>query len=147
MTCWCVISFRWYRITAVHKCCTFRLKRKNLLSHTPDACCPLLAMRSIQLMTGEPRSRYSALQFLGESMAYVSNPVSYWASRTMLLTLEMQIYHVGVSACNHYLQNCGPVWKKCFSWTELCYLLMAFGLLAVVCCYRKISHHNVHCQL
>ena len=40
---------------AVHKCCTFRLKRKNLLSPTPDACCALLALRSIQLMTGEPR--------------------------------------------------------------------------------------------
>ena len=38
---------------AVHKCCTFRLKRKNLLSPTPDARCALLALRSIQLMTGE----------------------------------------------------------------------------------------------
>ena len=36
-------------------CCIFRLKRKNLLSPTPDACCALLALRSIQLMTGEPR--------------------------------------------------------------------------------------------
>ena len=48
---------------AVHKCCTFRLKRKNLLSPTPDACCALLALRSIQLMTGEPpvtRSSYLA---------------------------------------------------------------------------------------
>ena len=35
--------------------CAFRLKRKNLLSPTPDACCPLLALGSIQLMTGEPR--------------------------------------------------------------------------------------------
>ena len=40
---------------AVHKCCTFRLKRKNILSPTPDACCALLALRTIQLMTGEPR--------------------------------------------------------------------------------------------
>ena len=40
---------------AVHKCCTFLLKRKNLLSPTPDACCALLALRSIQLMTDEPR--------------------------------------------------------------------------------------------
>ena len=31
------------------------LKRKNLLSPTPDACCALLALRSIQLMTGKPR--------------------------------------------------------------------------------------------
>ena len=54
---------------AVHKCCTFRLKRKNLLSPTPDACCPLLALRIIQLMTGGPRPRYSALQLLGESGA------------------------------------------------------------------------------
>ena len=28
---------------AVHKCYAFRLKRKNLLSSTPDACSPLLA--------------------------------------------------------------------------------------------------------
>ena len=28
---------------------------KNLLSPTPDACCALLALRSIQLMTDEPR--------------------------------------------------------------------------------------------
>ena len=69
ITCWCVISLRWCRIIAVHKCCTFRLKRKNILSPTPDACCPLLALRNIQLMTGEPRPRYSALQLLGESGA------------------------------------------------------------------------------
>ena len=43
--------------------------KKNLLSPTPDACCPLLALRSIQLMTGEPRPRYSALHLLGESGA------------------------------------------------------------------------------
>ena len=52
---------------AVHKCCTFRFKRKNLLSPTPDACCPLFALRNIQLMTGELRSRYSSFQLLGES--------------------------------------------------------------------------------
>ena len=40
---------------AVHKCCTFCLNKKNLLSPTPDACCALLALRNIQLMTGEPR--------------------------------------------------------------------------------------------
>ena len=45
---------------AYHKCYAFRLKRKNLLSPNTDACCPLLAMRIIQRMTGEPR--YSALQ-------------------------------------------------------------------------------------
>ena len=55
MTCWCVISLTWCRILAVQKCCTFRLKRKNLLSPTLDACCALLALRNIQLMTGEPR--------------------------------------------------------------------------------------------
>ena len=63
------MSLTWCRIMAVHKCCTFRLKRKNLLSPTPDACCPLLALRIIQLMTGEPRPRYSALQLLVESGA------------------------------------------------------------------------------
>ena len=52
---------------AVHKCCTFRLKRKNLLSPTPDACCALLALRSIQLESRD--LRYSALQLLGESGA------------------------------------------------------------------------------
>ena len=46
---------------AVHKYCNFRLKRKNILSPTPDVCSPLLALRSIQLMTGEPRPRYSYL--------------------------------------------------------------------------------------
>ena len=55
---------------AVHKCYVFRLKRKNLLSPTPDACCALLALGGIQHMTGEPRPRYSALQLLGESGAY-----------------------------------------------------------------------------
>ena len=39
---------------AVHKWQAFRLKRINLLSPTPDVCCPLLALGSIQLMTGEP---------------------------------------------------------------------------------------------
>ena len=59
---------------AVHKCCTFRLKRKNLLSPTLDACCLLLALRSIQLMTGELRPRCSALQLLGESGACEQTP-------------------------------------------------------------------------
>ena len=54
---------------AVHKCYAFRFKQKNLLSPTPDACCLLLALRSIQLMTGEPRTRYSTLQLLGQSGA------------------------------------------------------------------------------
>ena len=70
MTCWCVISLRWCHIMAVHKFYTFPLKWKNLLSPTTDACCPLLALRSIQLMTGEPRPRYSALHLLGESGAW-----------------------------------------------------------------------------
>ena len=82
MTCLCVISLRWCRKIAVHKCCTFRLKQKNLWSPTPDACCPLLALRSTQLMTGEPRPRYSALQLLGESgaCAYILPSVtsSHW---------------------------------------------------------------------
>ena len=57
ITCWCVVSLSltWCRIMAVRKCCTFRLKRKNILPPTPDACCALLTLRSIQLMTGEPR--------------------------------------------------------------------------------------------
>ena len=42
---------------AVDKFYAFRFKRKNLLSPTPDECCPLLALRSIQLMAGEPRPR------------------------------------------------------------------------------------------
>ena len=42
---------------------------KNLLSPTPVARCPLMALRSILLMAGEPRPRYSALQLLGESGA------------------------------------------------------------------------------
>ena len=45
ITCCYVISLTWCRIMAVHKCCTFRLKRKNILSPTPDACCALLALR------------------------------------------------------------------------------------------------------
>ena len=55
ITCWRVISLTWCRIMAVHKCCTVLLKLKHFLSPTPDACCALLALRSIQqLMTGEP---------------------------------------------------------------------------------------------
>ena len=34
-------------------------------AHPPLLCCALLALRSIQLMTGEPRPRYNALQLLG----------------------------------------------------------------------------------
>ena len=45
------------------------LKMNKKKSPTPDACCPLLALRSIQLMTGELRPRYSALQLLGVSGA------------------------------------------------------------------------------
>ena len=51
---------------AAHKYCTFRLKRNFFIAH-PDAYCPLLALRSIQLKAGEPRPRYSALQLLGEN--------------------------------------------------------------------------------
>ena len=49
------------------------LKTEKSLSPTPDACCPLLALRSIQLMTGEPQPRYSVLQLLGESGACGKN--------------------------------------------------------------------------
>ena len=38
-------------------------------AHPPLLCCALLALRSIQLMTGEPRPRYNALQLLGVSEA------------------------------------------------------------------------------
>ena len=38
-------------------------------AHPPLLCCALLALRSIQLMTGDPRPRYSALQLLGVSGA------------------------------------------------------------------------------
>ena len=47
------------------------LKTEIFLSPTPDACCPFLALRSTQLMTGEPRPRYSVLQLLGENGACV----------------------------------------------------------------------------
>ena len=64
-------------------CCTFRLKRKNILSPTRDACCPLLALqlRSIQLMNGEPLPRYSALQLLGENGACVC---AMWGVRCLV---------------------------------------------------------------
>ena len=58
---------------AVHKCCTFRFKTEKYLIAHPDACCALLALRSIQPMTGEPRPRYSALQLLGVSGACAAN--------------------------------------------------------------------------
>ena len=38
-------------------------------AHPPLLCCALLALKSIQLMTGEPRPRYNALQLLGVSGA------------------------------------------------------------------------------
>ena len=38
-------------------------------AHPTLLCCALLALRSIQLMTGEPRPRYNALQLLGVSGA------------------------------------------------------------------------------
>ena len=38
---------------AVHKGYAFRLKRKNLLSPTPDACSPLLAL-SVFIGAGQP---------------------------------------------------------------------------------------------
>ena len=38
-------------------------------AHPSLLCCPLVALRNIQLMTGEPRPRYSALQLLGVSGA------------------------------------------------------------------------------
>ena len=50
------------------QCITFKTE-KNLLSPTPGSSGPLLALRNIQLMTGEPRHRYNALQLLGVSGA------------------------------------------------------------------------------
>ena len=43
--------------------------KKYYIAHPPDACCPLFALRSVQLMTGEPRTRYSAPQLIGVSGA------------------------------------------------------------------------------
>ena len=54
ITCWCVISLTWCRIMAVHKCCTFHLKGK-IFYLPPWRLCALLALMSIQPMTGEPR--------------------------------------------------------------------------------------------
>ena len=42
-------------------------------AHPPLLCCALLALRSIQLMTSEPRPRYNALQLLGVSGACVQD--------------------------------------------------------------------------
>ena len=53
MTCVCVISLRWLPIMAIHKCYAIRLKLKNLLSPTPHACSPLLAL-SIFIGAGQP---------------------------------------------------------------------------------------------
>ena len=53
ITCWCVISLVWCRIMAIHKCYAFPLKRENLLSPTPDACGPLLAL-SVFIGAGQP---------------------------------------------------------------------------------------------
>ena len=45
------------------------LKTEIFLSPIRVACCPLLALRSNQLMTGKLRPRHSTLQLLGESGA------------------------------------------------------------------------------
>ena len=46
-------------------------------AHPPLLCCALLALRSIQLMTGEPRPRYNALQLLGVSGACALNGIHF----------------------------------------------------------------------
>ena len=46
-------------------------------AHPPLLCCTLLALRSIQLMTGEPRPRYSALQLLSVSGACALNSIHF----------------------------------------------------------------------
>ena len=65
MTCWRVISLRWCRIMANDKCFAIRLKRKNLLLPTPDACSQLLALSGFiragqPLQHGEARDSYLA---------------------------------------------------------------------------------------
>ena len=71
--CWCVISLIWCRIMAVHKCCTFHFKRKNLLSPTltPAVRCWPWGVFSSWLSSRD--LRYSALQLLGESGACEHN--------------------------------------------------------------------------
>ena len=73
ITFWCVVSLTWWRIMAVHKCCTFHLKRKNLLSPTltPAVRCWPWGVFSSWLASRD--LRYSALQLLGESGACVPN--------------------------------------------------------------------------
>ena len=99
-------TLRWYRIMAVHKCCTFRLKQKNLLSPIPDACCPLLALRSIQLMTGEQRPRYSMLQLLGESGACAP---SHWQKSLITHPLSHEIY-----SQSSFIE----LWLRLWPWTR-----------------------------
>ena len=54
MTSWySVISLKWCRMMAFHKCYASRLKRKNIFSRTPDACSPLLAL-SVFIGDGQP---------------------------------------------------------------------------------------------
>ena len=64
-------------------------------AHPPLLCCALLALRSIQLMTGEPRPRYNALQLLGVSGACVLNQHSaqaVWALTPPILSRGIYTY-------------------------------------------------------
>ena len=81
ITFWCVISLTWCRIMAVHKCCIFRLKRKNLLS--PAVRCWCWGVFSWWLASRD--LRYSALQLLGESGACAVTQMFLWVHQKKYL--------------------------------------------------------------
>ena len=134
MACWCVISLRWCHIMAVHKCCTFCLKQKKILSPTPVAHCPLLALRGIQLMTGEPRPRYGALQLLGKSRA---------------CALERQSESIKLQnpsrLCLLFSGHCLAICPFCWQWKQIMtrFLLLQFrpslGLDPVSLCFSSVQ--------
>ena len=135
MTFWCVKTLKWCRKMAVHKCHTFRLKWKNLLSPTPDACCPLLALRSIQLMTGVPRPRYSTLQLLGESGAcgthllYPQLWLPFWEENYLLDLYGNVICNIDTMATSMFPQlDMCHCWKghKCVD--DACLLNMTYKI-------------------
>ena len=66
----------------------------------------LLALRSIQLMTGKPRPRYSALQLLGESGACVVNHILEWTIKkisilTLIHILARAVHNIRIDLITH----------------------------------------------
>ena len=105
----------------------------NPVHPSPLSSC-LLALRSIQFMTGEARPRYSVLQLIGECGAYARNCLEPLTSKYKALYYVMS-----------YLYFCkSPIWLPSFGPICTQYIPMIMFTICQVLCFLWFGSGQMH---